>query len=145
MGFMDDVSAFTKGVGQKAKGNYDIVTMNNRVSSLQKEITGIYTQIGKQYYASYGETPTDDFKELINEIKKLEEQIADTKQQIENTKVTTASVSFKATSENVESAVDGSYGFCSKCGAPLAADSLFCIKCGAKLTSESDDSEIENA
>lgn len=96
MGFMEEVSAFTKGVGQKAKGNYDIVTMNNKISSLSKEIRGIYFQLGEQYYAAHKDDPEEGLVSLVNQIKDLEAQIADIQRQIENTKAVTASVQFSA-------------------------------------------------
>lgn len=137
MGFMDDISAFTKGVGQKAKGNYDVVAMNNRVSSLNKEILQIYSQIGKQYYETRREMPDEDFVGLIDRVKQLEEEIEDVKQQIERTKAATAAVSLKATTTIDEEVVDASNGFCESCGAPLPTESIFCIRCGAKIESAS--------
>lgn len=134
MGFMDDVSAFTKGIGQKAKGNYDIVAMNNQVSSLQKEISGIYLQIGERYYTVYGEEPVKEVKEYVDRIKKLEVQIAEMKQQIESTKIATAAVPLKATTVTDMTLNHGENGFCTECGTPLSSDAMFCVKCGAKIT-----------
>lgn len=136
MGFMDDVSAFTKGVGQKAKGNYDVVTMNNKISALQKEIKGIYVQIGEKYYALYKENPEADLKELVDGIKNLEAQISDVQQQIESTKAEMAAVQLRTASPENAIIADGSNGFCKSCGAPLLAGSMFCVKCGAKVEDE---------
>lgn len=52
MSFMDNVSAFTKGVGQKAKGNYDILTLNNQITNLNKDmvsyILDVYLKTSKK-------------------------------------------------------------------------------------------------
>lgn len=138
MGFMDEVSAFTKGMGQKAKGNYDIVTLNGRISTLQKEINGIYLQIGKQYYVTYGDNPNESLKELVNSIRNLEMQISDIQQQIEKIRTATEAVQLKASPIGKPMPVDGSNGFCVKCGAPLPADSMFCVKCGTKVDKPND-------
>lgn len=133
MGFMDGVSAFTKGVGQKAKGNYDIVTMNNRIMSLQKEIRGIYLQIGEKYYAVHKENPEAYLEGFVKAVQNLEIQIASVSQQVESTKAATAAVQLISGSGGKLRGTDGSNGFCASCGAPLPADSLFCVKCGAKI------------
>lgn len=142
MGFMDDVSAFTKGIGQKAKGNYDIVAMNSQISSLLKEINGIYLKIGEQYYNIYRENPVAEVKEYVEKIKNLEVRIAETKQQIESTKIATAAVSLKATAVADMTQKQGENGFCAECGAPLSADAMFCVKCGTKVISNDTLEEI---
>ncbi len=132
MKFMDEVSAFTKGVGQKAKGNYDIVAMNNRISSIQKEIRGIYTSLGEAYYALHKKDSEESLKNFVDSIVKLEAQISEVQRQLETTKAATAAVQLKAPQTENE-VYDGSHGFCANCGASLPEDSIFCVKCGAKV------------
>lgn len=134
MGFMDEVAAFTKGVGQKAKGSYDIVAMTGKVSSLTKEIHGVYTQIGEKYYALHKDSPEETLADLTDTVKSLEAQKAVIEQQIESAKAASASVQLSVQKAPVSA--DGANGFCDKCGAPLPPDSLFCIKCGAKIEQE---------
>lgn len=134
MGIMDEVAAFTRGVGQKAKGSYDIVAMNGKISSLTKEISGIYTQIGEKYYALYKDGPEKAFADLIETVKSLEAQKAVIERQIENTKAATASVPL--TPQGAPASANVENGFCEKCGAPLPEDSVFCIKCGAKVVGD---------
>ncbi len=131
MGFMDGVAAFTKGVGQKAKGSYDIVAMNGKVSSLTKEISGVYTQIGEKYYALHKDEPEKAFEDFIETVKSLEAQRAVIERQIESTKAATASVPLSA--QGAPATANGENGFCEKCGAPLPEDSVFCVRCGAKV------------
>lgn len=132
MRLMDEVSAFTKGVGQKAKGNYDIVTMNNRISSLQKEIRGVYTKLGEAYYSLHKEEAEEALRDYTFQIQQLESQVAKVQQQVDATKELTAAVSLKAAPD--ESVMgDRGHGFCANCGAPLPEDSMFCVKCGTKV------------
>ena len=133
MGFMDDFNAFTRGVGQKAKGNYDVVAMNAKIASLQKEIREIYLQIGEKYCAIHKVNAEEALAGFVEHIRNLETQIADVQQQIESTKAATAAVSLKAVPTATHEAGTGAGGFCPKCGALLEADALFCIQCGAAI------------
>ena len=132
MGFIDGMAAFTKGVGQKAKDNYDIVAMNGKLASLAKEIRGVYAQIGEKYYAVHKEEPEEAFKDLVETVQSLEAQAAAIQRQIDNTKAALAS----APAPVPVTSADGTYGFCEKCGAPLPRDSVFCVKCGAKVAED---------
>ena len=132
MGFMDEVAAFTKGVGQKAKDNYDIVAMSGKVASVNKEIRGIYTQIGEKYYMLHKDDSEDALRDFVETVQNLEAQAAAIERQIENTKAANAA---PVVSESIPSA-DGTHGFCDKCGAPLPPDSAFCVKCGAKVAGD---------
>ncbi len=134
MGFMDEVAAFTKGVGQKAKGSYDIVAMNGKVSSLTKEISGIYTQIGEKYYALHKDDPEEAFTNLIDTVKSLEAQRTVIERQIERTKAETTAVPLAA--QAAPAPADRGNGFCEKCGAPLPKDSVYCVMCGAKVAGD---------
>lgn len=133
MGFMDDVSVFAKGVGKKAKGNYDVVAMNTKVSSLRREIQGIYSKIGEQYYALYKETPDEAFKEFIETIKDRETQIAELQKQIEDTKAITAEIPLKTTVASNNQEVNVNMKYCANCGAAIPEDSCFCTNCGTAI------------
>jgi len=134
MGFLDEVAAFTKGVGQKAKDNYDIVAMNSKISSLSKEIRSVYTQIGEKYCAMHKDGPEAALKDFVETVKSLEAQVAVIERQIESTKAAVSTPTSASTPS-----VDGEHGFCEKCGAPLLADSVFCVKCGARVTQDGGD------
>jgi len=128
MGFMDNVQTFTKGVGAKAKGNYDVVAMTTQVSNIKKEITSIYTQLGAQYYALYREDAADGVKDIVNQIKEKENQILALNKQIEDTKAATAAV--QLTESNPQMAIPSRP--CSNCGQMLVGGAVFCGNCGTK-------------
>lgn len=133
MGFMDEVSVFAKGVGKKAKGNYDVVAMNTKVSSLRREIQSIYPKIGEQYYAMHKEAPDEDLKDFVEAIKDKEAQIAEIQKQIEDTKEATAEISLKTANSSDNQKVDVNLKYCSNCGSATPEDSCFCTNCGAPI------------
>lgn len=133
MSFKDNISAFTKGVGQKAKGNYDIVTMNSQISTLAKQIKTLHEQIGAVYCNMHKDDAEEAFSGMVENIKKLEAQMLDIQQQIEATRAATAAVSLSAPPSPKVPTGDGSNGFCESCGAALPAQSMFCVNCGAKV------------
>lgn len=137
MGFMDGMSTLTKGVGQKAKGNYDIITMNGRISNLQKEIQGMYLKMGQEYYSLYKERPDEKMAEYVDNVKRAEEQIDEIRRQIEVIREETSAIPLRQ-SATVEG-TDGGHGYCSNCGKPLSAEASFCIYCGEKLDDGSSD------
>lgn len=133
MGLMNEVSVFAKGIGKKAKGNYDVVAMNTKVSSLRREIQGIYSKIGEQYYAIHKETPDEALRDIVEEIKDKENQIAEMQKQIEDTKAATAEIPLRTanTSGNQEAGVNVKY--CANCGSAIPEDSCFCTNCGTAV------------
>lgn len=129
MGFMDSVSAFTKGVSAKAKGNYDVVTLNSQVSGLKREISALQAQLGEEYIKLHRDDAEEALAGFIAAIKEKENKIEELNAQIEATKEATAAVQLTAPA----TAASGYTGRrCSNCGAPLDADAVFCGKCGAK-------------
>lgn len=131
MGFLDNVSAFTKGVGAKAKGNYDVVALNTQISSCKKEIAALHANLGELYFNLHRNDPEDKLAGIVNEIISKEKKIEELNQQIETTKEATAAVQFTAPTEpTVPDDYTGRR--CSNCGAPLADDAIFCGECGTK-------------
>ncbi len=124
MGFMDSVTSFTKGVGAKAKGNYDVVSLNSQISTIQREITGLYTKIGERYYEVHKDSPEECFDGMIREVNDRVAKISALQREIENTKEAMAAVTFT----NPQAAVR----YCTKCGTPLEVGNVFCVRCGAK-------------
>ena len=137
MGLMDNVSAFTKGVGAKEKGNYDVVAMNAQVSSIKKEINELYNQIGETYYKEHADSPEDIVAELVAQVNEKKARIEELNTQIEVTKNETAAVQLVA-STTVTSDTNKLGRKCKACGASMDDDGIFCPKCGTR-------NEIEEA
>ena len=147
MGFMDNVSAFAQGVGQKAKGNYDVLALNNQLSSLEKELAGIYRQLGENYYDLHNEDPDPKLEATISQITEKREKISELKTSIDDTKAATAAVQLVPPQDTSKSKGNPSgNGFsgkvCSNCGSPIG-DELFCGNCGAKQEPQDENSEPE--
>ena len=132
MGFIDNVSVFTKGVGAKAKGNYDVVSMNAQISAIKKEIIELYKQIGEAYYKEHSTSPEDCVSDLVNNVSGLLLKIEELNNQIEITKSETASVQLIVPSEKNTETSNYSGRKCRQCGTPLGADDVFCPSCGTK-------------
>lgn len=131
MGFMDSVSTFTKGVGAKAKGNYDVVALNTQISACKREILALYSKLGETYYATHKNDPDDSVKGIVSDIIERENKIAVINDQIAQTKEATAAV--QLTNSPVVAGATNSLGRkCANCGATLADDAVFCAECGTK-------------
>ncbi len=92
MGFMDSVSSFAQGVGQKAKGNYDVLALKNQASSLEKEVSELFKRLGEGYFNKYKDEPEAELAELVSQIIDKQNRIAELKAEAENTKAATAAV-----------------------------------------------------
>ena len=133
MGFMDSVSTFTKGVGAKAKGNYDVVALTTQISALKKEIASLQTKLGETYYSLHKDAPEEQLKQYVDEIIAKEHTIEVINQQIIQTKEATAAVQLTVAPANTSVAVNSTLGRkCIKCGAALPDDAIFCPECGTK-------------
>lgn len=131
MGLIDNVSVFTKGVGAKAKGNYDVVAMNAQISSIKKEINELYNQIGEAYYKEHANSPEDIVADLVAQVNSKVARIEELNNQIEITKNETAAVQLVASTAVVND--NNKLGRkCKACGASMDDDGLFCPKCGTR-------------
>ncbi len=132
MGFMDNVSVFTKGLGEKAKGNYDVLALNNRISSAEKEMNGFFQKLGKEYYKIHQDDPEDALLEFVSELKNTERSIAELKQMVEETKAATSAVQLTGSRQSARN--DSSSGlFCPECGSEIDEETVFCTTCGTKI------------
>lgn len=132
MGFIDNVSVFTKGVGAKAKGNYDIVAMNAQISTLKREINELYTAIGEAYYKEHSESPESAVSDLVNQVSDKANKINKLNTQIEITKTETAAVQLIVPDEKNTESPKFNGRVCKQCGSPISDEDLFCQNCGTR-------------
>ena len=129
MSFMDSVTMFTKGLGEKAKGNYDLLNLNNKISGTRKEMNNLFEELGRKYFETHRNDPEDDLSEIVDNIAKLETSVEELMKMAEDTKTATAAVQLKLSSE-------GTGSICPVCGSRLDKDSVFCCVCGTKVVTE---------
>ena len=84
MGFMDNVSAFTKGVSQKAKGNYDVFAINNQISNVEREMQQVYQYLGQAYFNLHKDNAEPDLQSYIETIIQKQNQVAELRRTAED-------------------------------------------------------------
>lgn len=153
MAFFDNLGAKLSKTGQitvqKANDLADITKLNLRTGELNKNIQGLYTKLGEQYYALHSESPEEALAGICGEIDAANrelEQIRTDLQLLRQIKVcpscgnenpTDARFCCKCSAALPEltprqaPAAEGR--FCTQCGAPLLENAQFCTKCGARL------------
>lgn len=155
MAFFDDLGAKLTSAGQKTmkKANdlTDSAKLTMRTNELNRAVQELYTKLGEQYYALYGEQPAEGLEDLCREIAENQEEIQKIRMEIQRIKQ--IKVCPSCGSEN-----PGDANFCSKCSAalpefpkpapasdgcvcpncgnPVGETAQFCTKCGTKLTPE---------
>lgn len=116
MGFFDDLGKKVTDAGQKAvqktKEISEIASINSKISQNENKINQLYFQIGKIYVSLHRNDCEDDFKEMINTINELEQQIETFKDQVQEIK---------------------GIQHCPKCGAEVQSSVSFCSSCGAPI------------
>ncbi len=115
--FFDKVSeaitATGKTVGDKTKQGTDIVKLSYKLSTEQKNLTDIFTEIGKAYYEENKDAPQSEaLVQLVAEATVKNAEIEGIKEQIRQIKGVTV---------------------CPNCGADVPLEYDFCGKCGTKI------------
>ncbi|MBP1534700.1 MAG: zinc ribbon domain-containing protein [Ruminococcus sp.] len=115
--FFDKVSeaitATGKTVGDKTKMGTDIVKLSYKLSTEQKNLSDIFTEIGKAYYEESKDAPQSDaLVQLVSEATVKSAEIEGIKEQIRQIKGVTV---------------------CPNCGADVPLEYDFCGKCGTKI------------
>ena len=141
MGFAESFAAFTTGVGEKFKGNTEVIKLRSQINSEQKQVDELFKNLGRKYYEANKENPEADpaFSEMMDAIRFHESKILEMEKKASEVRQATDAVSLTpqpgteyggTPKTNVTS---GPNSFCTKCGAPIRPDQSFCIKCGSKL------------
>lgn len=121
MAFLDSLSGKIKNAGQSiaqsTKNFKDVTKFKNNISGYEKQITELYTVVGKGYYERHKNDPATEDKINIDAINSLFKQINDLKEQIKEIEGITK---------------------CPKCGADVPNDASFCNNCGCKIIKEAE-------
>ena len=121
MAFLDSLSGKIinagQSIAQSTKNFKDVTKFKNNISGYEKQITELYTIVGKGYYERHKNDPDTEDKININAINSLFKQINDLKEHIKEIEGITK---------------------CPKCGADVPNDASFCNNCGCKIIKETE-------
>lgn len=152
MAFIDNMknklSQVSQTTVQKAKDLSEIAKLNVTVSGAEKQIDGLYRQIGAEIYKAYCEAPLPEVAELIAQITELYQTVNTCKEQIKTlsnadtcpqcgAKISKgmafcSGCGYKISEEEQANSAERS-SFCTGCGAAITSDSAFCTSCGKKI------------
>lgn len=134
---------------QKAKDISETTRLNKVISDSQKQIQGLYSEIGYTVYCTYRENPIPEVAESFRQIDELLRGIEECQSQIKelNTGSICPSCGAKIKQGMKFCSICGSElkleelnipkkeetAYCSECGAPMGADAVFCTECGNKV------------
>ena len=138
-----------QGVAQQTKNFADVTRLNSTISDKEQQMAQLYQSIGLAYYQRHQTDETSEFQTEMEEIKRLQTEIAQAQEEIKQIRGITkcpncgADVPFQASFCNCcgtkltapisKPAPTGGQHICPACGAACEADNLFCIHCGTKL------------
>jgi len=116
------ISSTTQNVVRGTKDLTDIARLNSLISDEQKQIQGLYTQLGKLYYESSqsGKDNHEALSKLCHAIASAYDRIDKYNEEIHQIK---------------------GIRKCSNCGAEVPVSSVFCGACGTKVEEKPEDSE----
>ncbi len=116
MDFLDQlgkkISNAGKDVAQQANIFAETTRLNNMIADKERQITQIYTAIGKAYYASHCENPADPEAANMAQITAIFDEIARLRENIRQLKGMT---------------------LCPGCGVEIARNAAFCTRCGYRM------------
>lgn len=121
-------------------------SIKGEISSLESKMASVYTQIGREAYASFFDTlqGNGQLKEFSGQIKEIEGQITGKEKELaeamaqfdaEIAEVKGEGQAEAAPDAQPQGEAQSGSGkvFCGQCGAENTTDSKFCNSCGAKL------------
>lgn len=110
---VETINNTSKTVGEKTKQGSDIVKANLKISSEERALTDLYTEIGKLYFENNKDNPCcETMAELFEKVCEKNTSIETLKHQIRVIKGVVV---------------------CENCGAEIGLENDYCGKCGAKL------------
>ena len=122
MEFLDDLKKKTEQIASevstKTQQGLDTVKLNSAISTEEKKIRDLYTQLGEKYWSLSKDSPLEELSELVNSINTSKQIVEKYRKQIIDIRL----------AGNTDGIV------CRYCGAVNKSDSRFCEKCGKPLS-----------
>lgn len=109
MAFFDEVG---KKISQAGQTTIQITKLSAQINDDNDKLDKLYCEMGKLYVYKHADDSEDDFKPVVEEIKRTQQQIQDMTMQMQSLKGLVQ---------------------CPKCGAMNASDYAFCSSCGESL------------
>jgi len=145
----EKITSTSKDVAKRTKNLADITKINSQISNEENNIRSKYSEIGKQYYRLFHDSPDEMFVELCNsitdslsKIKCYKKQICSIKgvitcakccAEVPDSSIYCGSCGTKIEQSVQETAEDVSKPKCPQCSSDVSDDMMFCTKCGEKL------------
>ena len=162
MGFLDDVSAFGKGLSQKTKDMVDVTSNNSRIAGLEKQVDQAYMALGAKFFADKVNDLEGPYQDELNVIRNLMSQISAIQSEnkaIEEAQEQAALAAAEAKAQAAQAAAEAKAArqatieagadaakeaekqafiasggkFCPNCGKKVSAGNSFCTGCGTKV------------
>ncbi|MEG1524103.1 MAG: zinc ribbon domain-containing protein [Clostridia bacterium] len=144
--FSKRIETFGQNVWKKAQGAVDIVGLNTDIGIKTKELTQLYTDIGREYCIVHSEQAKAEIPELYEKAYLLAKKISDLEEEIQRCKglrkctscgsMTSIQSTFCPNCGIAMPAVDPRNepysNSCGNCGARMESEDQFCASCGAK-------------
>lgn len=106
------VSQISSDTMKKTKDFSETTKLSSMISSTEKEVKELYTQIGKMYFEQNSDNPDELYLNLFSAIKEKQALVIQYNEQIKAIKGVTK---------------------CENCGAEVPSQSVFCPACGNKM------------
>ncbi len=132
-GLKDTVSKSFTAINLKKSNFVTINKLNTYISTLEKEIEGLYSKIGTNTYTKWkrdGDFDLNQLQEFCEKIREKEEEIAKQKAQIQEIEEEENQILGRSSEEDE---LPGERMYCAFCGAPNSDQYKFCVKCGKPL------------
>ena len=162
MSFLDEVSAFGKGLSQKTKDMVDVTSNNSKIAGLEKQVNQAYSTLGAKYFADKVNDLEGPYQDELNVIRNLMSQINQIQGEnkaIEEAQAQAAQAAAEAKAQAAQAAADAKAAkqaaidagagaakeadrqafiaaggkICPNCGNKVPAGNFFCTGCGTKM------------
>ncbi|MBQ5566198.1 MAG: zinc ribbon domain-containing protein [Clostridia bacterium] len=119
MAFLDNIGSRLSALSQEAlsqvKLSTETVRFNSMISDEERQINGLFIEIGKKYFEANKDNPSAEYADIIDRIKDAQTRIGMYKDDIRKVK---------------------GMKTCPQCGCDVAVNAMYCSNCGAKVPAD---------